>query len=200
MTNRYTPFAFAALCTILIASNCFAQEPGVAPQSEKSADERIVELEGRVERLEELLFASVQLSVYDAQRRLAIASREREQNQRLFYRGLLAAIDLERSVYEVERAHHELELARATSGHRLWSSRIEVLDAEFELKFALDALERNREYAGRGLVTEYQLKQNTESVERAKRALEFAKQKLEALEPMAPASDSAAETDKNTDK
>ena len=194
MISRNQLSIISALCVLLIASTSFAQEPAAAPPAEKSAEQRIVDLEARVETLENLLFASVQLSVYDAQRRLAIANRERDQNQRLFYRGLLASIELERSFYEVERARIELELARATSGHRLWSSKIEVLDAEFELKYATDALERNREYAGRGLVTEYQLKQNTESVERAEKALEFAKQKLDAMEPAAPADDSPAET------
>ncbi len=177
-----------------MASISLVQEPSDALPIADSDKQRIIDLEARVQRLENLLFASARLSVYDAQRRLAVASREREQNQRLFYRGLLASIEIERSYYEVARARCELELARATSGHRRWSTEIEVLEAEFELKFALDALERNREYAGRGLVTEYQLKQNTESVERAEKALAFAKQKLEALEPATPAIDAPAAT------
>lgn len=200
MINGNMSLLILGLAALFNVPASIAQQPATFPPPEKSADERIAELEARVETLENLLFASVQLSVYDARRRLEVANHEREQNQRLFYHGLLASIELERSIYKVDRARCELELAQATSGHRIWSSRIEVLEAEFELKYALDALERSRLNAGRGLVTEFQLKQNTESVERAEKALEFAKQKLEVLESKASDNDRPADTDEKSDQ
>jgi hypothetical protein len=173
--------------------------PAVAQQPDKriatdldAANQRIAELESRVARLENLIYATVQLSVYDAERHLEAVTREMDQNRRLFYRGLLASIEVARGQYQVERARCELELARAASGQQTWSAKIELLDAEFEFRRAKYALQENQEIASRGLVTEHQLEQNRQAVERAEQVLSLARQKLDSLPPPLP---SAAEPD-----
>ena len=166
----------------------------------ESASKRIAELEERVSQLEELMYASMQLSVYDARRRMATAIAELEQNRRLFNRGLLLAIELERSQYEVDRARRELELARCQSGHHHYSAQIDLLDAEFELKLARDIHERNLDAAARGMVTTWQLEKGAEAVERAEKSLEFSRQKLEALGPLEPPGESKSTDQKPADK
>lgn len=169
-------------------------------QELESANQRVAALEARIGKLEDLMYASMQLSVYDAKRRMAAAVAELEQNRRLYNRGLLLSIELERSQYEVDRARRELELARCESGHHHYSAQIDLLDAEFELKLANDHLERNREAAARGLVTTWQLEKGVEAVERAKKSLEFARQKLDALGPLEPPVDPENQPPKTEDK
>jgi multidrug resistance efflux pump len=169
-------------------------------QELEAANQRVTALEARIGKLEGLMYASMQLSVYDAKRRMAAAVTELEQNRRLYNRGLLLSIELERSQYEVDRARRELELARCESGHHHYSAQIDLLDAEFELKLANDHLERNREAAARGLVTTWQLEKGVEAVDRAKKSLEFARQKLEALGPFEPPVDPENQPPKPEDK
>lgn len=177
--------AFAAAFVTVMAWQFAANGQDLANEL-ASANKRVAELEERVSKLEELMYASMQLSVYDAKRRLATAIGELEQNRRLFNRGLLIAIELERSQYEVDRARRELQLARCQSGHHHYSAQIDLLDAEFELKLARDIHERNLDAAARGMVTTWQLEKGAEAVERAKKSLEFSRQKLEALGPFEP--------------
>ncbi len=165
---------------IAIPASAFAQQTVDAGQSTQ-LDTRIAELESRVERLEGLLFSTVQLSVYDAQRSLEAAQRQLEQNKRLYFRGHLAAIEIDRSRYDVDRARLELELARATSGHRRISANIDIMEAEFQLKQAKERLRFDENVASRGFVSEHQLQRNRQQVDRATKALQLARDKLAAL-------------------
>ena len=147
-----------------------------------AARQRIAELEQRVQRLEGLVFNTLQLSEYDALRRLDTARRTLEQNQRLYFRGLLRFIEIQRSRYEVRRAERELDLARAREGQRRITGEIEVLAAEFALEYAEDRLRRSQDDPGRAWVSEKQLKDSEAEVERARLALQLARDKLESLQ------------------
>ena len=135
------------------------------------------------------MFNTLQLSEYDALRRLDAARRTLEQNQRLYFRGLLAFIEIPRSRYEVRRAERELELAQAREGQRRITGEIEVLAAEFALEYAEDRLRRSQSDPGRAWVSEQQLQDNAAEVERARLALQLARDKLEAIRESPPIKD-----------
>ncbi len=146
-----------------------------------TAHQRIDELESRVARLESLMFNTIQLSVYDARRQLGLARQTLEQNKRLYFRGLLSSIEIERSRYEVRRAARELDLALAESGQRRIAGEIDVMRAEFDLQYAEDQLRRSENAVNRGYVSEYQIRHSADAVERAAAALQLARDKLSAI-------------------
>ncbi len=180
-----TRFVVFVACTVLIMagglSACGQQDDRDAVLA--AAEHRIRELESRVERLESLMFNTIQLSVFDAERRLSRARRTQEQNQRLYFRGLLSHIEVQRGRYELRRAERELDLARAETGQRRIIGDIGVMEAEFNLRSAEDQLTRARRGLARGLVSQYQLDLNAKEVERATQALQLARDRLAAVSP-----------------
>ena len=81
-----------------IPASDLPQDPDLAVTDELSA------LRQRVTRIENLVFATAKLAVFDAERRLSALREELRESERLFFRGVITDAQLEADRYAVYRA------------------------------------------------------------------------------------------------
>jgi hypothetical protein len=177
MSRRY--LVAASLAALLCLPTSLVSRPAA---QEDAPPDRVQQLEDRVARLEEILFATTKLSVYDAQRHLSDAEFRLKESEKLFFRGLLDEYQLQWDRFEVERARLEVRLAESDGDARLIAAHIDLRQAENELVVAqrrLEFAERNANYP-RGSLSEIDLR-NAE-VERAKIRLLEAQGRLKAIQ------------------
>ena len=154
-------------------------KPEAKPAAAKDLTARIDQLESRMRKLEEIVFASNAISVYDAERLVADAERRLKDSRRLLSRGYITQSQYEQDQFAVEIARKELELARAESDGRALATRIDVRQAERNVTLAEENLEYTQKLADRGFVPKSAVESVRQDVVRAKRKLDLAKRKLE---------------------
>jgi outer membrane protein TolC len=165
--------AVAALFA-LIGSN---REPRAAPQ-----DDKVAPLEARAKRLEELVFATSKLSVYDAQRNLAVARSRLKETERLYLQGLLSEIQFQNDRFAVEQAWAELKLAQAESNGQAIAATIDLRAAEHELKLSEENLRFSERMAGMADGSSREVDSARAAVERARLQLDAAQKRLRAVQ------------------
>jgi hypothetical protein len=167
-----------ALTTGLVMLVVVSQVPPQQPA--QPADDRIEQLTVRVERLEKILFATSKLAVFDAERNLADAQQRLRDSERLFLQGFLTDAQLAADRFAVARARREVELARADrDGYRI-ASEIDLMQAEYALQVAEQQLEFTQRMANRGFNSLTDVADRRAGVDRAKKQLELARQRLDA--------------------
>lgn len=147
-------------------------------------DGRVEKLEQRVDRLEEILFNTVRLTVFDAERKLAEAEQRLENSQSLFIKGFITDQQLQQDRYRVERAKQELKLAKSERGGRKISMEIEVMEAKRNLEVASQRLEFTERLAKRGFSSLTDVQNQRERVTLMQKELELANQRLKAVEEL----------------
>ena len=166
---------------------CCSQDNSKTDQSTvKSKDDRIHELERRIEILEQVVFATSKLSVFDAERNLQAARNRLADSKKLFLKGFITDIQLEQDRFHVDRARREIELARATSGSRRVAMEIDLMQAKHNLKLSKYNLQHTRQLAGRGYSSVAEIADEQKRVDRAEKNLQLARLRLEALDVDAP--------------
>lgn len=161
-----------------------------------TADEKIVELEERVAKLENIVFSTSQLRQVEAQRRLENAKVTFEHSQKLRKKGFINEAQLKNDQFAVLQAEQELELARATDDKARLGAKLDLINANQVLAQANRELEYIKKLASRGFATKFEVQRCERHVRVAERAVELAKSKHGAFD----SSDNEAEKNRKTEK
>jgi len=156
-------------------------QPTAKPEAAAENDEKVKALEERVAHLERLIFATAQLSTYEAERRLEAARTQLGQTRRLFVKGVARQAEVNLDRYLVDRAERELDLAKATDGQFRISAEIDCLRAEFELENARQRLQFSQEQLNRGFVDQSVILRQQVFIDNAAKNLNLARQRLQAI-------------------
>ena len=148
---------------------------------DETAAERIEALEQRVDRLEQLLFNTVRLNVFDAERQLNQAEHQLKTSHKLFLRGFISDQRLQQDQFEVNRAQRELKLAKSVNDGRRMATQIEVMDAKQNLFRAKDRLRQTENLNRRGFTTLTEVQRQEQLVEVFDQQLKLAENRLDAI-------------------
>ena len=148
-----------------------------------SAD-RMSRLEGRMESLERVVFATAKISAIEAERRLKLAEEQLRESRQLFLKGFIAEGRWRQDEFSVDLLRRELDFLKTTSKQRKSVIEIEVLQAEKDLKLAEDQLNYTQNLATRGFASIDQVRENERFVSDSKSRLELAREKLKAAEEL----------------
>ena len=126
--NRNT---FVILFAVAVVSIFVAADKA---KKAKTLEERVGDMEKRMEILEKTMYATASLSVMDAQRSFERAKLTLRESEKLHNRGFITANQLSLDRFEFQRAKRELELAKSpTGGHRI-ALEIQIMDAQNTLE------------------------------------------------------------------
>lgn len=182
--NRSTaiPHSIFVLVTVILLSSV-AFKSAEKPQLNRSDDElnqRVADLESRVNQLENVLFATSKLEDSQAQRRLDRANQLLKEKRKLYVRGFITQLQVTNAELEVQQAKRELELAKLESNTRCKVAEIEVVEAKRNLEFASQQLDHQRLLAQRGYASQQEIKSAEDALSAAEKKLVIANTKLEA--------------------
>ncbi|MEZ6096905.1 MAG: hypothetical protein R3C03_22240 [Pirellulaceae bacterium] len=147
--------------------------------------QRVELLEKKLESLEQIVFATSQLTVYESERRLKDAEFQLRERRELFLKGMLDEYVYQQDQLRVEILKQELQIAHSARLQRSNVMQIECLQAKSQLLQAEDQLARSRQLAQRGYATIDQVHNDEQWVELAKRQLALAEKKLNAVKQLA---------------
>ncbi len=165
-------------------------EPASPPQAEKDPtamrlneiDSRLLALEQRLTKIEEVLFASVRYSKAEAERELNRAKLALQYSQRLHAKGLLTGIQLKIDGINLQRAKMLLRLCVDEQNHRLIGAKLDVFDAQKNLEIKRMQYDYSAKVYERGLIAKSEIESDQEAVELAEKRLQVADEKLKSLE------------------
>ncbi len=145
-------------------------------------EDRVKDLEDRIANLEQSMFATATLSVMDAERRLDQAKTAVRESQKLHNRGILNTSRLDQDRFELERAQRELELAKSSTGGRRISLEIRIMEATQQVAMAQESLSFSNRLLTKGYISKNEVNSLERGLERAEKALQFAKDRLIAFD------------------
>lgn len=159
-------------------------------QQQPVADaDRLKALEQRVDSLESILFATRQIELRDARRRLQRARQQLVDSRALFNQGILADSQLEQDRFEVLIAEQELELASQPGLSRVLVSGLDLLDAQRRLENARQNLRYSQTLNDRGYGSLTQVRNAEEELDAATEAVRLAEQQAAAARDLDAAAD-----------
>ncbi len=148
---------------------------------ETDKDQKIRDLERRLDRLEKIVLATSQLSVLEAERQLTRMQQQFEHSERLFIRGLINEAQFSQDRFELQLAKRELLLAKNTKHARKISMEIDFMRAKNRLRVAKENFDRSKRFSIRGLSSPQEVEINRRQIGIAEKALEVARLRLEAI-------------------
>lgn len=172
---------FATTSGLILGTLLARQEPATEPLPQPT---QLQQVERRLDALEEILFATSQLDVRAARRRLDEARQQLEGTRELFLRGLVADVQLEQDRFAVLIAEKELQLAACPPDHRRLVSGLELLDSQRRLELARSNLSHTETLNRRGFASLTQIDAAREEVSLAEQAVTAAEQKAAAAEKL----------------
>ncbi|MFK7766394.1 MAG: hypothetical protein AB8B55_04180 [Mariniblastus sp.] len=187
-SNLLLPFVAAVFFIAVGAQQETASSTKKAvPEETTSAsisEERLSQLEKRVEILERILFSTAKLETNRAERQLDRHKQRLGNTEKLFTRGLVNEIQLSQDRQRVDQAERELKLANAKSRQNTLVTELDVKQAEQDLEIAKQTLSYRRNMAQRGFISRAQVNEAALAVGEAEQSLEHAKIKLKAAEQL----------------
>ncbi|MEM7456929.1 MAG: hypothetical protein AAF456_21475 [Planctomycetota bacterium] len=147
-----------------------------------SLEQRVDVLEQRVEQLESILFATAQLNVNQAERRVVEMRELVRETERLHARGFTTTVQLQNDRFLLEQAVLELRLAHAGNNNRFIACQLAVAGAENNLRLAVERLRLSEEQAVRGFIPPEHVQRDRYDVQLLEMELEVARKRLESIE------------------
>lgn len=180
--RRPVALLLPALLTTLAAGGLFLASPAGRQEPAGGQEQRIDRLETRLESLESVLFASRQIDLRDARRRLEQARQQLADSRALFNQGVLADSQLEQDRFQVLIAEQELELAAHPGNHRRLVCQLDLLDAQRRLETAKQNLRFSETLNNRGFGSLTRIENSRHELAAAEESLRWAEQQLAAVE------------------
>ena len=178
---------YLAIIGLLVGGFCSATAMQRGETSQQ-LDQKVDELQKRLEKLERIVYSTSQLSLLEAERRLSNAQATLENSRKLRKKGFINEAQFKNDEFAVRQAEQELQLATSTEGTAKQGAELDLMNAEQDLVQAERELEYIKKLASKGFSTKYEVQRVERLVRFKERAVELTKQKLAAFETYDPMS------------
>lgn len=144
-------------------------------------ERRLDQMDQRLERIENVLFATIKFSEADARKQLDEARESLANSEKMHARGLVSAAQLELDRMSVDRAETLLKMCVQHEDHRMIGATLDLLDAKRDLEQKRLQLNFSRELLERGLIAREKIPRDQSAVLLAEKKLKLAEQRLREL-------------------
>ena len=145
-------------------------------------ENRLQSIDSKLNRLENILFATIKFSELQARKQLNEARQNLAQSERLHASGLLSLEQLRLDRMSVQREETLLKMCLQEANHRKIGATLDWLDAKQDLERKKLLLDQTLEMVGRGLAARAQVINDQQAVLLAGQKLKLAEKKLKSLE------------------